>query len=87
MRLVGLRRSSSVCQRERSLRTYRQLLRPTDVSTHVERHRDVRGFQRRDRWAKGYNARFLMQVKDGVVCGEHGSDGTPGWLRFDGRIQ
>ncbi len=54
---------------------------------HVERHRDVRGFQRRDRRSQGVHRPILMQVKDGVVYGEHGSDGTPGWLRFDGRIQ
>jgi hypothetical protein len=26
-------------------------------------------------------------VKDGVLSGEHGQQGSPGWVKYDGRIQ
>lgn len=37
--------------------------------------------------AKGYTFRFLIQVKDGVLQGEHRKEGMPGWLKFTGQIQ
>jgi len=30
---------------------------------------------------------FTAEVKDGVLHGEHGQTGEPGWLALDGRIQ
>lgn len=37
--------------------------------------------------AKGYTYRFLVQVKDGMLRGDHGQEGMPDWLRYEGRIQ
>ena len=37
--------------------------------------------------ALGYTLRFVAQVKDGFLRGDHGTEGTPGWLRLEGAIQ
>jgi len=37
--------------------------------------------------AKGYALRFLMDVKDGVLNGQYGREGAPGWLKYEGRVQ
>jgi hypothetical protein len=39
------------------------------------------------RVARGYSFQFPAQVKDGVLHGEHGTKGAPGWLVIDGKIQ
>ena len=31
--------------------------------------------------------RFVAQVKDGFLRGDHGTEGTPSWLRLEGAIQ
>jgi hypothetical protein len=36
--------------------------------------------------ALGYSFEFLSTVKDGVLHGEKGSKGEPGWLQADGTI-
>jgi class 3 adenylate cyclase len=37
--------------------------------------------------ALGYRLDFVAQVKDGFLRGDHGAEGTPGWLRLEGAIQ
>jgi hypothetical protein len=37
--------------------------------------------------ALGYSYQFPSIVKDGVLHGEKGSEGKPGWLRLDGKIE
>jgi hypothetical protein len=37
--------------------------------------------------ALGYSFEFLSTVKDGVLHGEKGDEGKPGWLQIDGSIQ
>lgn len=37
--------------------------------------------------AKGYIYRFPAQVKDGVLHGRHGAEGSPGWVALDGAIR
>ena len=37
--------------------------------------------------ALGYTKAFVAQVKDGVLRGEAGTEGTPNWLRVQGEIQ
>ena len=37
--------------------------------------------------ALGYTLRFVAQVKDGFLRGDHGTEGTPSWLRLEGAIQ
>jgi len=37
--------------------------------------------------ALGYTLRFVVQVKDGFLRGDHGTVGTPGWVRLEGAIQ
>ncbi len=37
--------------------------------------------------ALGYTLRFVAQVKDGFLRGDHGTAGTTGWLRLEGAIQ
>jgi class 3 adenylate cyclase len=37
--------------------------------------------------ALGYRFDFVAQVKDGFLRGDHGVEGTPGWLRLEGPIQ
>ena len=37
--------------------------------------------------AFGYRLEFVAQVKDGVLRGEHGTEGGAGWLRLQGPIQ
>jgi hypothetical protein len=39
------------------------------------------------RGAKGYVYRFLAQVKDGALNGEHGQENTSGWVKYEGQIQ
>jgi len=36
--------------------------------------------------AQGYSFKFQSVVKDGVLHGEKGSKGKPGWLQLDGKI-
>jgi hypothetical protein len=36
--------------------------------------------------AQGYSFKFPSVVKDGVLHGEKGSKGKPGWLQLDGKI-
>jgi hypothetical protein len=36
--------------------------------------------------ALGYSFEFLSTVKDGVLHGEKGDEGKPGWLQLDGNI-
>jgi hypothetical protein len=36
--------------------------------------------------ALGYSFKFISSVKDGVLHGEKGSKGKPGWLQLDGKI-
>jgi hypothetical protein len=36
--------------------------------------------------ALGYSFKFTSSVKDGVLHGEKGSKGKPGWLQLDGKI-
>jgi hypothetical protein len=36
--------------------------------------------------AQGYTYRFSARVKDGILHGEYGVAGTPGWLAIDGPI-
>src|SRR5438067_9841002 len=36
---------------------------------------------------KGYTFRVLAEVKDGRLRGEHGTEGSPGWLRLDGIVK
>ena len=36
--------------------------------------------------ALGYVYQFTTHVKDGVLHGEKGIEGTPGWLELDGKI-
>ena len=37
--------------------------------------------------AVGYSYRFSSVVKEGVLHGERGTKGQPGWLQLDGKIQ
>jgi len=37
--------------------------------------------------ALGYSFQFPSTVKDGVLHGEKGTEGKPGWLQLDGKIQ
>ena len=37
--------------------------------------------------ALGYSFQFLSTVKDGVLHGEKGAEGKPGWLQLEGNIQ
>lgn len=37
--------------------------------------------------AKGYTYRFLVQIKDGILLGEYGQQGSSGSLKYDGRVQ
>jgi hypothetical protein len=37
--------------------------------------------------ALGYSFQFLSTVKDGVLHGEKGAQGKPGWLQLDGNIR
>lgn len=37
--------------------------------------------------ALGYSFEFPSTVRDGVLHGEKGTKGEPGWLQLDGRIQ
>jgi len=37
--------------------------------------------------AVAYSYEFSSSVKNGVLHGEHGIKGAPGWLRLDGQIQ
>ena len=37
--------------------------------------------------ALGFTMEFVAQVKDGFLRGEHGIEGSPGWLRLQGPIQ
>jgi class 3 adenylate cyclase len=37
--------------------------------------------------ALGYTLEFIAQVKDGVLRGEQGIEGSPSWLRLEGQIQ
>jgi hypothetical protein len=37
--------------------------------------------------ALGYSFKFPSPVKDGVLHGEKGTKGKPGWLQLDGKIQ
>jgi hypothetical protein len=36
--------------------------------------------------ALGYSFKFISSVKDGVLHGEKGTKGKPGWLQLDGKI-
>jgi hypothetical protein len=36
--------------------------------------------------ALGYSFKFLSAVRDGVLHGEKGTKGKPGWLQLDGKI-
>src|SRR5271168_2614618 len=36
--------------------------------------------------AQGYSFKFQSVVKDGVLHGEKGTKGKPGWLQLDGKI-
>ena len=36
--------------------------------------------------ARGYKRQFAARVADGRLVGEHGTEGGPGWLRIEGRI-
>jgi len=36
--------------------------------------------------ALGYSFKFVSTVKDGVLHGERGTSGKPGWLQIDGKI-
>jgi hypothetical protein len=40
-----------------------------------------------DKTAQGYTYHFAVKVKTGVLHGEHGTTGTPGWVALDGLIQ
>ena len=42
---------------------------------------------RSDDGALPFSYAFNAEVKDGVLHGEHGQTGEPGWLALDGRIQ
>ncbi len=37
--------------------------------------------------ASGYSFKFSSMVKDGVLHGDKGTKGKPGWLQLDGKIQ
>ena len=37
--------------------------------------------------ALGYSFQFLSTVKDGVLHGEKGAEGKPGWLQLEGSIR
>jgi hypothetical protein len=36
--------------------------------------------------ALGYSFKFISSVKDGVLHGEKGTKGKPGWLQLDGKL-
>jgi caspase domain-containing protein len=36
---------------------------------------------------QGWSDAFIVDVKDGVLHGQKGTDGRPGWITFDGRIK
>jgi hypothetical protein len=36
--------------------------------------------------ARGYKQQFPARVSDGRLLGEHGAEGSPGWLRIEGPI-
>jgi hypothetical protein len=36
--------------------------------------------------AKAFSFEFDVQIKDGVLLGEHGTEGQPGWMRLGGPI-
>ena len=40
-----------------------------------------------DKTAQGYTYHFAAQVKNGVLHGENGTTGKPGWVALDGSIQ
>ena len=40
-----------------------------------------------DKTAQGYTYRFVAEVESGVLHGEHGTPGKPGWVALDGSIQ
>ena len=40
-----------------------------------------------DKTADGYTYHFPALVKNGLLHGEHGTTGNPGWLALDGTIQ
>jgi hypothetical protein len=37
--------------------------------------------------AKGFSFDFDVSIKDGVLHGQRGTDGQPGWMRLDGPIK
>lgn len=51
---------------------------PWNVTVDCPKHEDG---------ALGYAIELVAQVKDGVLRGEHGTEGTAGWLRLQGTIE
>jgi hypothetical protein len=37
--------------------------------------------------AYGYSDRFRSEIKEGMLHGEHGTKGQPGWLEINGKIK
>src|SRR6185295_3559459 len=77
-RRLRLARPAAYGQRDAALARARHALR-----RHVERHHPVPAAEA----ATGYKMRFPVEVKDGVLSGQYGTEGQPSSVTLKGRIQ